>query len=194
MATMLERSRVLLFACSQRDSNSRFQQFFPLDRTATGIGVILSLGIPCSSVGTVTRLRPGQPWIRGSIPDRGQQILLFSKTSMLILGPIQPPVRWALKILSPGMKRSGKKPTSSVPSSTDVKYEWNHTFTTQLLSVHAQGQLYRFSVIRLYLDLDWATDSVVNKLHRPHSTMQSVHSNLRTEVIHEYLILFYLLP
>ena len=157
----MERSRVLLLACSQRDSNPRFQQFFPLDRTATGIGLILSLGIPCSSIGTLTRLRSGQPWIRGSIPDREQQFFLFFRTSMLILGPVQPPVGWALKTLSPGMKRSGKKPTSSVPSSTDVKYEWSHTFTTQLPSVHSQGQFYRFSVISLYLDLDWATDSVV---------------------------------
>jgi len=145
-------------ACSQRHSNPRFQQSFPLDHTATGIGVNLSLGIPYSSVGTVTRLQTGQPWIRGSIPGRGQQI--FSKTSRLILGPIQPPVGWALETLSPGMKRPGKKPTPSPPSSTDMKYEWNHTFATHLPSVPAQGQLYRFSVIRLYLDLYWPTDSV----------------------------------
>jgi hypothetical protein len=47
--------------------------------------------------------------------------------SILVLGPIQPPVRWVPRALSVGVKRSVREADHSLPSSAEVKNAWSYT-------------------------------------------------------------------
>jgi hypothetical protein len=57
------------------------------------------------------------------------EIFLFATASVLILGPIQPPIQWLLRILLPGLKWLGHEADHSLPSSAEVKNEWSYTST-----------------------------------------------------------------
>jgi hypothetical protein len=50
-----------------------------------------------SVVGIVTRLQTGRPRNRGSIPGKGQEIFIFSKTYPQ---PTQPPIQWVAGAVS----------------------------------------------------------------------------------------------
>jgi hypothetical protein len=55
----------------------------------------------------------------GSIPVSGK-IFLFSTASRPTLGPTQPLIQWATGALSPGIKRQGREPDHSPPSTAKV--------------------------------------------------------------------------
>jgi hypothetical protein len=57
---------------------------------------------------------------RDAIPGR-YKIFLFSIASRPCLGPTQPPIQWVLGALSSGVKRLGREPNHSPPSSAEVK-------------------------------------------------------------------------
>jgi hypothetical protein len=50
--------------------------------------------------------------------------LLFSTWSRPALGPIQPPIQWVPRALSPGVKRQGCEADHSHPTSAEVKKTW----------------------------------------------------------------------
>jgi hypothetical protein len=54
----------------------------------------------------------------------GQVIDIFATASRPALGPTQPPVQWL-----PGIKWPGREADQLPPSSSNVKYAWNYTFT-----------------------------------------------------------------
>jgi hypothetical protein len=64
----------------------------------------------------------------GSDPGRGK-IFLFSATSGLTLRPNQPPIKWVLWAIPPGVKRLGHQADYSPPSSIEVM-NGGHTFTS----------------------------------------------------------------
>ena len=94
------------------------------------LGFTITVGIPNSSVGIVTRLKGGRPMNRGSIPGRG--ILIFPKMSRTVLGPTQPPIQ-----LEPGVKLTWRKDDPSPAQSAEVQ---NGTVSPlpQMSSWHAQ--------------------------------------------------------
>jgi hypothetical protein len=57
---------------------------------------------------------------RESIPGRSK-IFLFSTTSRLALGPIQPSVQWVAVALSPGVKQQVREAVHSPPSIVEIK-------------------------------------------------------------------------
>jgi hypothetical protein len=60
---------------------------------------------------------------------------LFSKSSRLALGPIQPLVQWVSGALSPDVKRQGREADHSPPASAEVKKMWIDT-TISLIHLH----------------------------------------------------------
>jgi hypothetical protein len=81
--------------------------------------------VPCSfrsrgsSVGVATGY--GLDGVLGFDSRRGLGIFLFSTASRPALGPTQPPIRWVLRALSPGVKQPGCEADHSPPSSAEVK-------------------------------------------------------------------------
>jgi hypothetical protein len=59
----------------------------------------------------------------------GSKDFLFSASSRPALGPTQPPIRWVLGALSPGVKRQGREADHSPPNSAEVKKMWSYTST-----------------------------------------------------------------
>jgi hypothetical protein len=59
-----------------------------------------------------------------------QDIFLSSKTSSLALGATQPPIQWAPRTLSPGIKLPGPEADQSPSCSAKFKSEWSYTSTT----------------------------------------------------------------
>jgi len=57
---------------------------------------------------------------------RGQKIFIFSKTSILVLGPTQTPLKEVLWFF-PGVKAPGHEVDRSPPSSTEVKNKGSFT-------------------------------------------------------------------
>jgi hypothetical protein len=57
----------------------------------------------------------------------------FSTTFRLTLGPTQPPIQWAPRDLSQGVKRLGRAAGHSPPSSDEVKSVWSCTSTPSYL-------------------------------------------------------------
>jgi hypothetical protein len=80
----------------------------------------------CSSLIAVTRLWVGRPRFDS---QQGQGIFLFRVHMVLDL--TQPPVRWVLGALTPGIKRLGCEADHWSPSSVDVKNAWSYTSTPQ---------------------------------------------------------------
>jgi hypothetical protein len=52
---------------------------------------------------------------------QGMGIFLFTTTSRMALGPIQPPIKWVSGALSLGKKQLGSEADHSLPSSAKVK-------------------------------------------------------------------------
>jgi hypothetical protein len=65
-------------------------------------------------------LRAGRPGGRSSSPGRVKNFV-FSTSSRPKLASTQPPIRWVLGALSPGVKRPGREADHSLPASADVK-------------------------------------------------------------------------
>jgi hypothetical protein len=65
---------------------------------------------------------------RNSSPGGGKNFH-FSMLSRQALGPIQPPIQWVPRSLSPGVKRSGREADHSPPTSAEVKKTWVYTPT-----------------------------------------------------------------
>jgi hypothetical protein len=59
----------------------------------------------------------------------GGKIFDFSMSSTPALGPIQPPIQWVQRALSPGVKRTWREADDSPPTSAEVKKSWIYTFT-----------------------------------------------------------------
>jgi hypothetical protein len=57
----------------------------------------------------------------------------FSILSRLALGPTQPPIKWVLGVLSPGIKQQGRKANHSLPTSVEVNTMWVYTSTPLLI-------------------------------------------------------------
>jgi hypothetical protein len=70
------------------------------------------------SVGIVTGYGLQYGW--GSDPYRGKSFL-FPTRSRPALGPAQPPIQWVPEAISLGVKRPGREPDHSPPSSAEVK-------------------------------------------------------------------------
>jgi len=60
--------------------------------------------------------------------QRGQNIFIFSKTSILALWPTQTSLQGVLWFF-PGVKASGREVDRSPPSSAEVRNEWSFTST-----------------------------------------------------------------
>jgi hypothetical protein len=73
-------------------------------------------------------LRAGLPRGPSSSPGVGKNFL-FSKSSRLTLGYIQPPIQWVLVALSPGVKRPRREANHSPSASAEVKKTWIYTST-----------------------------------------------------------------
>jgi hypothetical protein len=58
---------------------------------------------------------------RGFESRQGLGIFLFTIASRPALGPTQPPIQWALKALSLGIKQPGREADHSHASSAEVK-------------------------------------------------------------------------
>jgi hypothetical protein len=56
---------------------------------------------------------------------------LFTAVFIQGLGPIQPPIKWVLGALTPGVKWTGHEANHSPSSSAKVKTLWNYTSTPQ---------------------------------------------------------------
>jgi hypothetical protein len=69
-------------------------------------------------------LLAGRP--RGRSPGR---VRIFSMSSRLALGPIQPPIQWVPGGLFKGVKRQGREANRSSPASAEVKKMWIYTST-----------------------------------------------------------------
>jgi hypothetical protein len=78
-----------------------------------------------SAVGRAT-LRAGQLRGRSSSPITVKNFP-FSTSSRPALGPIQPPIKWVLGALSPGVKRQRRETDHSLPTSAEVKEMWIYT-------------------------------------------------------------------
>jgi hypothetical protein len=71
------------------------------------------------------------------LKDRGSELpssgtiknFLFSKSSRQDLGSTQPPIKSVPGAFSPGVKRPGRKPDHSSPTSAEVKKMWMSTFS-----------------------------------------------------------------
>jgi hypothetical protein len=57
---------------------------------------------------------------RDSIPGKCK-VSTFYKSSIPVLGPIQPPIQWVPRAVSQGIKRPGCEDNHSPPSSTEIK-------------------------------------------------------------------------
>jgi hypothetical protein len=57
------------------------------------------------------------------------EIFLFSTSSRLVLSPIQPPIQWILRALSPGVKQPGHEADHLPPTSVEVKNMGIYTST-----------------------------------------------------------------
>ena len=55
---------------------------------------------------------------------------VFSETSGPALGPTQPPIQWAPRALSMGVKRPGREGHHSSLSSVEDKHEWGCSYVT----------------------------------------------------------------
>jgi hypothetical protein len=60
---------------------------------------------------------------------------LSSTTSRPALGPTQPPIPWAPRDLSPGIKQPGSEADHSPPSSAEVKNAWSYILTPQYVFI-----------------------------------------------------------
>jgi hypothetical protein len=65
-----------------------------------------------------------------------REFSVFTTASRPALGPSQPPVKWVLGVLTPGLKRPGCETDHSHPSITEVKNTWNYTSTPHTSSCH----------------------------------------------------------
>jgi hypothetical protein len=89
---------------------------------------------------------------------RGLGIFLFATASRTALGPTQPPIRWVLGILSPGIKRPGREADHLSPTSAEVKNTWSYTSTPQyvfmiwLLVKHRVNFTFIITWISVYAD------------------------------------------
>jgi hypothetical protein len=63
------------------------------------------------------------------ISGRGLGIFLFTTTSRMALGPIQPPIQWVPGAPFLGVKWPGCEVDNSPPSSDKVKNTWSYTST-----------------------------------------------------------------
>jgi hypothetical protein len=61
--------------------------------------------------------------------SRQDKIFLFSTASRPALGPTQPPIQWAQRVISPGVKRQRREADHSPLTSAEVKNTWNYTST-----------------------------------------------------------------
>jgi hypothetical protein len=66
---------------------------------------------------------------------RGLGIFLFTPASRTALGPIQPPIQGVPGALSLGVKRPGREPDHSPPSSAEVK-EWVELYLHSPMRLH----------------------------------------------------------
>jgi hypothetical protein len=73
-------------------------------------------------------LRAGQQRGRSSSLGRGK-ILIFSTSSIWVLGPNQPPIQWVSRALSPGVKPLGLEADHSPPTSAKA-FMARHIITT----------------------------------------------------------------
>jgi hypothetical protein len=69
-------------------------------------------------------LRVGRPRGPSSRPGRVKDVL-FLTMSWPALGFSQPPFKWALGVLSPGIKRQGREPHHSNPANAEIKKTWS---------------------------------------------------------------------
>jgi hypothetical protein len=80
----------------------------------------------------------------------GVGIYLFSTASRLALGPTHPPIQWALKNLSLGVKRPHREADRSPPSSAEVKNAWCYTTTPP---IYLHGIVFNYiNYISKYVD------------------------------------------
>jgi hypothetical protein len=62
------------------------------------------------------------------------------------LGPTEPPIKWVLWVLYPGVNRQRREADHSSPTSAEIKKMWICTFTLECLINYAQG-LYLFTFV-----------------------------------------------
>jgi hypothetical protein len=80
-------------------------------------------------------LRAERSAFRGFDSRRRLGIFLFTTASRLVLGPIQPPIKWAPRALSLWVKRPEREADHSYPSSVEVKNSWSYTSTPQYVFI-----------------------------------------------------------
>jgi hypothetical protein len=59
----------------------------------------------------------------------GARLLPLSKSSRLVLWPIQPPIQWLLGALSMGVKQPGREADHPPPTCAEVRNTWIYTST-----------------------------------------------------------------
>jgi hypothetical protein len=97
--------------------------------------------------------RGGRSWRSEFESRQGLGIFLFATASRPALGPIEPPIQWIPRVLSPGVKRPGREADHSPPSSAEVKKTWRYTSTPQYafmawcLVKHRDNFIYTFNFI-----------------------------------------------
>jgi len=79
-----------------------------------------------SWISTETKLRAGR-W--GFDFRQGLYCFLFATASRPVLGPIQPPIQWSLRAISPEVRQPGREADNSPPFCAEVKNEWSYTST-----------------------------------------------------------------
>jgi hypothetical protein len=76
-------------------------------------------------------LRAVRPRNQISSPGRVKKFL-FSTSSILVLGPTQPPVQWVPGALSPRLNRPGREVDQSPTTSAEMKKIWIYTSTSPI--------------------------------------------------------------
>jgi hypothetical protein len=111
--------RSVLFCAPHSSSCSHQCTFRRVAHITGGVGVAQSIQ---------GRLEPAR---LGFNSQQGLGSFLHDTASRTALGPIQPPIQWVPKALSPGVKRPGREADHSAPSSAEVKKAWSYTSTPQ---------------------------------------------------------------
>jgi hypothetical protein len=94
----------------------------------------------CSIVYTLQYTAQATGWkIRGFQSQHGQEIYLFTETSIQFLGIAQPPTQWVSEALSPGPSRPGSDAKYSRPA---VNNKRSYTSTPHICLHYVSGDKY----------------------------------------------------
>lgn len=132
----------------------------------------------------MVRLQIGQE-NHTSIPGRSK-ICLFSKTSKFGPEPTQPPIKLALKALSPDVKRPGRDDDRSPPYNAKFNNEWHYTSTPPLALMAFKDQ-FHFNELKKQLvsSIQWMSPKVSVFQNNP----APIHSKSILELLVNALLL-----